>query len=474
MKNSKNITEGNIYKNFIFYAIPLVLSSLLSNLYTAVDTVIAGNFIGEYALGAISATSSFEILFRAFFNGFGLGFSIYVAHLFGKRDFLTLKRDTANTVALVMGISIIISAFAICFKSPIMAYLKVDPILKADADMYFCILASSYVFTFVNFTLLHVLHVLGNTSCSLYVSLGSAILNIGGNLLTVCVFDMGVVGLGLSTVASTAAATVIYSIVLRRTLGELTAEKVPFRFDFSGIGRSSRYTFIVGIQKVAFCCVGFLIAPMINGMGAEASAGYNVSTRIYELCSLTILNVTSAMECHTAQCVGMKSYHKIPRGLRVGVLINSVVLLPIVVTFVAFSNPIVSLFFRDGYDGAAFEYALRYASVYIPFLYIHMIDHIMHSYIRSLGKILVVFAVTIFGSVIRVALTAILVLRINMDGVYLAQVISWSFDALISIIVYMLFYRTAEQIKRIVHSMHFDRTDTVINKKEILKTEGSV
>ena len=89
---SKNITEGNIYKSLILYAIPLILSSLLNNIYSTVDALIAGKFIGEYSLGAISATGSFETLFRSLFIGFAGGLSIYVAHLFGKGDFSNLKR----------------------------------------------------------------------------------------------------------------------------------------------------------------------------------------------------------------------------------------------------------------------------------------------------------------------------------------------------------------------------------------------
>ena len=70
MRITKNLTEGNVYRNYLLYALPLILSSILSSLYSTVDAVIAGKFISEHALGAISATSSFDILFHSFFNGF--------------------------------------------------------------------------------------------------------------------------------------------------------------------------------------------------------------------------------------------------------------------------------------------------------------------------------------------------------------------------------------------------------------------
>ena len=136
MKITKDLTEGNIYKNFLLYAMPLLLSSLLSQMYSTVDGMIAGKFISEHALGAISATSSFEILFRSFFRGFAAGFSIYIARLFGKKDYRSLKRDVVNVSAVVAFVSVLISIAAIFFRNPIMDYLNVDPILRKDAEIY--------------------------------------------------------------------------------------------------------------------------------------------------------------------------------------------------------------------------------------------------------------------------------------------------------------------------------------------------
>ena len=76
MKVTRNLTEGNIYRNFLAYSLPLTISSLLSIAYSTVDAMIAGKFISEYALGAISATGSFDTLFQSFFTGFGIGFSV--------------------------------------------------------------------------------------------------------------------------------------------------------------------------------------------------------------------------------------------------------------------------------------------------------------------------------------------------------------------------------------------------------------
>ena len=55
----KDLTSGNIYKTFIVFAIPLILSGLFSMLTGTIDTMMIGSFLGENQVAAVSATSSF-------------------------------------------------------------------------------------------------------------------------------------------------------------------------------------------------------------------------------------------------------------------------------------------------------------------------------------------------------------------------------------------------------------------------------
>ena len=109
MKFTKNLTEGNVYKAFLGFAFPLLLSYLLSQIYSTVDAVIAGKFISEYALGAVSATGSYENVFQSLFNGFAAGFGIYIAQQFGKGNFGAVKRDVISNGIFVVGMSVFIS-----------------------------------------------------------------------------------------------------------------------------------------------------------------------------------------------------------------------------------------------------------------------------------------------------------------------------------------------------------------------------
>lgn len=450
MKLTRNMTEGNVYKNFLYFSVPLILSSLLSQVYSTVDAVIAGKFISENALGAISATGSYDLLLYSLFNGFAAGFGIYIAQQFGKGDFTSVKQDTVTMGTLVAAVSAAISALSILFRSPILDYLKIDSLLRADAELYFVIYTAGYVLPYLNMLLLQTLYALGITSFSLYVSFLAAIVKIAGNLLSVLVFDFGVAGLAFFSIVSNGAVTLCYVWMLRRAFRELQIEKTAYRFRFSCVKNSLKYALPAAVQQMAFHGVGWLIAPAINALGAAATTAYNVSNRIYNLATVPLWCVTNAFTCYTAQCVGKGDHQKIGEGIKAGFLLNSLMLLPFVLVFLVFATPITSVFFPEDFTGDAYEYARRYAAVFLPFVYVQLVGHILHAYMRSLGAIHTVLGITLFGSTIRVVSTILLVSPMHIEGAYLGQIISWAADAIVSIIIVLCLYSRQDHLKRIV------------------------
>ena len=52
-KKTMLMTEGNIFKNILFFSVPLILGNLLQQLYNTADSIIVGNCVGNNALAAV-------------------------------------------------------------------------------------------------------------------------------------------------------------------------------------------------------------------------------------------------------------------------------------------------------------------------------------------------------------------------------------------------------------------------------------
>ena len=140
----------------------------------------------------------------------------------------------------------------------------------------------------------------------------------------------------------------------------------------------------------------------------------------------------------------------IRRGVRIGFWMNCAIVLPFVVTIVILARPLVALFFPEGYAGEALEYAVRYAIVFFPLVYVQLVGHFFHTYLRSLGRVSIVLWITLVGSITRVVGALLLVPLIGLDGAFTAQVLSWAVDAAICIWIYATRYRSSEHLLRVI------------------------
>ena len=71
---SRDITQGSIWKNLLLYFFPIWFGSIFQQLYTTVDAVIVGRYVGTEALAALGGTSSLLVdLLVGFFIGASAG-----------------------------------------------------------------------------------------------------------------------------------------------------------------------------------------------------------------------------------------------------------------------------------------------------------------------------------------------------------------------------------------------------------------
>ena len=100
---SRDITQGSIWKNLLLYFFPIWFGSIFQQLYTTVDAVIVGRFVGTEALAALGGTSSLLVdLSVGFFIGASAGAGVVISHLFGAKDEQRLKYAVRTSMKLAV------------------------------------------------------------------------------------------------------------------------------------------------------------------------------------------------------------------------------------------------------------------------------------------------------------------------------------------------------------------------------------
>ena len=115
MAKVRDLTKGNIGKKLILFAIPMLLSSLVQQLYNTVDLIYAGNFLGKSATASIGASSLLITCLVGFFGGMSVGSGVVVSQIYGARDEEKLKKAVHNAVALCLAGGLLFMLLGVVF-----------------------------------------------------------------------------------------------------------------------------------------------------------------------------------------------------------------------------------------------------------------------------------------------------------------------------------------------------------------------
>ena len=109
-QGAKKLTEGVLWKQILFFSIPLVLSNLLQVLFNMSDIAVVGQFAGSNALGSVGSTTTLVALFTGILIGMGSGINVIVARFFGAQDPENLEETVHTSLILsaLIGLALLV------------------------------------------------------------------------------------------------------------------------------------------------------------------------------------------------------------------------------------------------------------------------------------------------------------------------------------------------------------------------------
>ena len=95
-----DMTKGRPLGHLVKYAVPLLLGNLMQLMYNAVDSIIAGRFIGEDALAAEGIAAPVMNMVILLVSGITIGAGILMSEAFGAKDMDRVRKLNATTLLL--------------------------------------------------------------------------------------------------------------------------------------------------------------------------------------------------------------------------------------------------------------------------------------------------------------------------------------------------------------------------------------
>lgn len=105
---AQDMTQGSPMANLVKFSVPLLIGNMAQQLYSTVDSIVVGNYVGDKALAAIGASMPIINLLLVLFMGISVGASIMVSQYFGAKEKEKLSATMGTTITATFVTSLVI------------------------------------------------------------------------------------------------------------------------------------------------------------------------------------------------------------------------------------------------------------------------------------------------------------------------------------------------------------------------------
>lgn len=301
-----DLTEGSIMKTLIIYALPLLLTNFIQQLYNTVDMAVIGHYVGSKGTVGV-ATGGDIVAFLTFFGtSFGSAAQIYIAQLSGAKKHKKISSTIGTTLTLMFIVSIAFMLISIIFATPLLHLLNCPEEAMEQARSYMIITAIGLPFIFEYNAISGILRGMGESKRPLLFVTIAAVSNIFMDILFVAIIPLESAGTAIATVAaqfSSCIASVVF-LYKKREMFDFDFKLSYFKMEKEhlivlmkiGLPMSARQMCIQGSQ--IFC------SSLINSYGLTVSALNSVGKKIGRVVNMFSASIDQGAGAMCGQCIG--------------------------------------------------------------------------------------------------------------------------------------------------------------------------
>ncbi len=429
------LTEGTIWKKIIMFAIPIFWGNVFQQLYTTVDSLIVGNFIGNDALAAVSSSGNLIFLLVGFFNGIAMGAGVVISKYFGAKDYKNMQLAIHTDIAFGLVASVILTVLGIIFTPQILTWMGTPESVLPNSILFFRIYFMGVSAVVMYNIAVGILQAIGDSRHPLYYLIIASIVNVVLDLLFVGVFKLGVGSSALATVISQAISALL---CFRRLMKYDTVYKVSIRkIRFNGpmLKQIIQLGLPSGVQNSIIGFANVIVQSNINAFGVDAMAGCGAYTKIEGFAFLPITCFSMALTTFVGQNLGAGKLDRVKKGTKFGI-ICSVTMAEIVGIIIWIGAPMLIRIFNNNPTVIAF--GTKQARTEALFYFLLAFSHCIAGIMRGAGKAIVPMITMLFSwCIIRITYITIAVHIVPKIGViFWAYPLTWSLSSIIFLIYF--------------------------------------
>lgn len=285
------VNESNIYylkespirKAIVHLSIPMMIGISATTIYNLINAYFIGLIHDTNMMSAITLAMPITIILMAVGNMFGVGGGSFITRLLGSGDTQKGKKVAGYSFYASIILGIIIGIVAIIFMNPFVHLLGADSQTILYTKQYATILFAGGAAFILNFALEQLVRSEGASKESMYGMFISVAVSIVLDALLILVFNLHVIGAGISIVIANLASTTYYVWFLESKSESLKGFLKHFKLSL----KDQLEVYKIGVSelfKSAFMIVTTLLLNNFSVQyGDNVVASFGIAVRITQL-----------------------------------------------------------------------------------------------------------------------------------------------------------------------------------------------
>ena len=430
----QDLTNGKEGKLIFQFAAPMLLGNVFQQMFSVVDSIVVGKFIGKEALAAVGASFPVIFIMVSMIIGLVMGTTVVISQYFGAKDFVKVKRaiDTMYIYSAIAGV--ITTIIGLIISEPLLRLLGLPEDIMPQAVQYLRIYLSGIIIFFGFNGTSAILRGLGDSKTPLYFLIIATVANIILVLLFVGVFRWGVAGAAYATLIANGFAFGLAIYWLNKTHKLIRIAINGLHFDREIFRQSINIGLPTGIQQTLVAMGALALMGIVNKFGTNVIAGFSVASRLDALAMIPSMSFSQALSTFVGQNIGANKPERIRAGLIATLKMSGIVTI-VTTIFIVFGGHILMSLFTN--DIEVVRIGDQYLTIVSSFYIMFTLMFIFNGVTRGAGDTLIPMFFSLLSLwIIRIPMAWFLSGKIGATGIWWAIPAGWAIGMVLSYFYY--------------------------------------
>ena len=420
----KDLTEGKPLRLILGFSVPIILGNLVQQAYSWADTMMVGRLLGNSALSAVGSTGAITFLIIGFLIGIAEGSCLMVSRYFGSGDKNAMRRCVGNIIYVCLGITLLLTAFALAFNRQILLVMKTPLDIIDGAAEYLSVIYLGMTASMLYNVCAGVMRALGDSRSPLYFLIMSALMNVGLNYVFMVAVPMGIKGAAMATVVSQLFSGIASLLYIRFRIADLRLTKDDLKPRGAVIGKICALSLPMAFQYSITAIGSIFLQTAINGLGSDAVTAFTVGDKVWNFGWSAINCIGVALAGFCSQNIGAGKLLRVRQGVRSIALFCLGIAVAVTALFLTCGVQLSSVFLSEK-TPAILDYLRTYYLIHSPFMAALSMIGVYRNAIMGMGYSLQGMFAGVLELIGRTSVSVALVNVIGFAACCLASPVAW-------------------------------------------------